>query len=409
MVKRRVLYFSIGTFAETPFALGGNIYAKNLVQRLVEDDAIELFALNVNREKNRQGTEEFFKRRGVDLHYVVPNRINRRPERADFNRAIAFLSKTLFRFPYELEAHNQPHITKAANWAVRHWGIEHLLVDYLPAAVFWKDVESLPIPKTIVTVNREADLYAEVLALGEGPHGPLAGRVSHWRLKRFERRMHRAFDQVIAIGTPDLPDDLSAGRAKAITPYLDESADRWTNRGNKTVFFAGNVAHYPNRRAIDHILSQLAPRVLARVPDAEFAIIGASTDQIPPEHQHPAIHLMGVSTPAEVKCLFTSAALFLCPVENTFGMKFKVAEAAAYGTPFLASEQTMLGFPYLQSLPHLTLSDPDRSADKIVELLVSADRLQSLSDLIVRQQRAFAASQKNVWSRTLWGSAATRL
>ena len=130
----------------------------------------------------------------------------------------------------------------------------------------------------------------------------------------------------------------------------------------------GNVNHYPNRLAIDHIVEQLAPKVLARMP-RQVSIIGATPDQVPARHHHPAIQLMGASTPAEVERLFTNADLFICPIENDFGMKFKVAEAAAYGAPFAASEQTMLGFPDLRGLPEITLADPDHSASVICDLL----------------------------------------
>jgi glycosyltransferase involved in cell wall biosynthesis len=308
-----------------------------------------------------------------------------------------------FLFPYENQAQSQSHIADAARRAIRDWGIDHVLVDYVPATLFWKGLRRLPIAKTVVTVNREADLYAEMLAIGDIPfRGPLSGRVSHWRLKRFEKSVHRTFDKVVAIGAPDLPPYLPAARTAVVTSYLQEDRNSWTFRPNKTLFFVGNVAHYPNRLAINHIVSKLAPRILARVPDVRFAIVGASPEQVPTERHHPAINLLGTSTPAEVEHLFTTAALFICPVENTFGMKFKVAEAAAYGAPFVASEQVMLGFPYLQGLPHLTLADPDRSADVIAGLLSEEDKLKVLSAEIVRRQRAFAASQKNIWSRTLF-------
>ncbi|MCX7370009.1 MAG: glycosyltransferase [Alphaproteobacteria bacterium] len=406
MAKRRVLCFSIGTFAPTAYALGGNIYGKNLVQRLSEDDGIELFVVNANAEANRQGTEEFFKQMGIELLYVPVNPIGPatfQPERRTFVGAMDLIAKKAFRFPYELEAHNQLHIAKAASWAIGHWRADCVLFDYLPAVLFWRGVEQIPVPKFVVTVNREADLYADMLAVDNSPRSRWIGRISRWRLARLERRIHRTFDKTIAIGAPDVPSYLPAGRTAVVTSYLDESPELWRYQGNKTLFFVGNVGHYPNRLAIKYIVSKLAPKVLARVPDAKFVIIGASPDQVPVEYHNPSIDLMGPSTPAEVERLFKTASLFLCPVENTFGMKFKVAEAASYGTPFLASEQTMLGFPYFGDFPCLHLDDPDRSADTIAGLLRSATGLKALSDNVLTRQRNFAASQKNIWSRTLFG------
>jgi glycosyltransferase involved in cell wall biosynthesis len=399
--KRRLLYFSIGTFAPTPYELGGNIYAKNLIQRLVADEFIDLFVVNVNAEAHRGATQAFFQALGIECLYLVPRPIDPRAPTGMHNRLRSSIVRR-FTIPHEREALDQPEIAKAANAAVRRWGIDHILVDYLLAAPYWNGLEQLPIPKTLVTVNREADIHAEAIATWRASRGRAIDFMTHWRLARFERRTHWAFDKVVALSAPDVPPYLPASRTAVVTSYLDKGQARWEFQGNKTVFFVGNVDHYPNRLAIDHIVEQLAPRVLARMPEAKFIIIGAAPDQVSARHHHPAIKLMGASTPAEVKRMFTSTDLFICPIENDFGMKFKVAEAAAFGAPFVASEQTMLGFPYLRGLPELTLADPDRSASMICDLLSDGDKLKELSAEILRRQSSFAETQKNVWSRTVF-------
>jgi hypothetical protein len=408
-VVRRVLYFSIGTFVVNGYELGGNIYARNLVKRLSEDSGIKLFVVNANSEANRPGTEEFFAKLGVDLLFVPITPIKLWPEIRSLKDAVSLVAKVLYRFPYEMEAHNQPHIAQTCNWAINHWQIEHVIVDYLPAVLFWQGLETLPIPKTVVTVNREADLYAERLALGYAerlavgvnPYGTVTGKISHRRFRNFERRIHRTFDKVVAIGAPDVPPYLPRHKTAVVTSWLDESSRRWSPKDSRTLFFVGKVDHYPNRLAIQHIVAELGPRVLSKVPDARFAIIGASAADVPVEYHHPSIDLMGPSTPTEVERLFTSATLFLCPIENTFGMKFKLAEAVAYGTPFLASKQTMIGFPYLQGLPEIDLKSPSSAAALIAEYMLDAPKLNALASEIERRHRAFVATQKDIWSREI--------
>jgi glycosyltransferase involved in cell wall biosynthesis len=398
---QRVLYFSIGTFVLNGPDSGGNIYGRNLVKRLSEDSSIKLFVVNLNSEVNRLGTERFFANLGIDLLFVPINHMNLRPETGSLTDTVALLAKVLYRFPYEMEANNQIHVAQAGNWAINHWQVDHVIVDYLPAVMFWKGLENLSISKTVVTVNREADLYAETLAFGGYPHGTLTGKISHWRLRNFERRMHKKFDKVVAIGASDVPPYLPGHKTAVVTSYLDESSRRWSPKDNRTLFFAGSVGHHPNRLAIRYIVAKLAPKVLSHVPDAKFAIIGASPADVPVEYHHPSIDLMGPSTSTEVERLFTSASLFLCPVENTFGMKFKLAEAAAYGTPFLASKQTMLGFPYLKGLPDIDLENSSGAAVLIAEYLLQPPKLKGLASEIEKRHRAFAASQKDIWSREI--------
>jgi glycosyltransferase involved in cell wall biosynthesis len=373
-----------------------------LVRRLFQDDNIALYVLNANYENSRIATEEFFRALRIPFLFVPLRPMNLVPEGPWPWQRISLRMKARFWFPYELEAHNQLHVAETANQAISRWNIDFLIVDYLPATLFWRGIERVPVPKSLVTVNREADLYADMLRLGLYGRDEVAARISHWRLVQYERRIQKAFDKVVAIGGPDVPSHLPKSRTAVITSYLDESPTHWSYAANKTVFFVGNIGHYPNRLAIDYIVSELAPRVFVRDPDVKFAIIGASPDQVGSRHHHPNIELMGTSTPEAVELLFKSAALFVCPIKNTFGMKFKVAEAISYGTPFLASKETMLGFPYLEGLPELNLGNPEATASIIANLLASKACLEHLSAEVLRRHRAFAVSQKNIWSRTLF-------
>jgi glycosyltransferase involved in cell wall biosynthesis len=113
--------------------------------------------------------------------------------------------------------------------------------------------------------------------------------------------------------------------------------------------------------------------------------------------------MLGVSTPQVVEQLFRHASLFCVPISNTFGMKLKVAEAISYGTPFIASKETMLGYPQMSGIPALDLGNPEQAAHQIVNLVRTPGALESLRNTILERQRAWMPTQKNIWSRTLGG------
>lgn len=401
--RRRVMYFTMSTFSESIHTLGGNIYSRNNIQRLMEDDAIDLHVVDVNVESNREPTAKYFDSLGIKHHYIPVDYAA--PRRADlgFWSRLRHSLATKYRIPVQVEALNQPHVAKEAEEAVRRWGIDYIVLDYVPAVHFWPTIFKSPIEKAIVTVNREADLFREALAIGIFKQSRLTGWISTQRLAAFERRVHRKFTKTIAIGEPDIPTYIHPSRTACITPCLDPRPDRWDNQGSKDVFFVGGMAHYPNKLAIEYIATRVAPLVSRAAPEIEFKIIGASEEQVPEGWRHPAVKYLGRSNFEEVERLFKSCRLFVCPVRNTFGMKYKVAEAISFGTPFLASPETMLCVPYLAGQPTISLDDPNQAAAEIVRFVRSDADLKALSRSITSKHDQFLASQQNIWSRKLFG------
>ena len=133
----------------------------------------------------------------------------------------SFLKSVLFRFSYELEAYGQTHLAKAGLWAINHWKIDHVIFDSTIAALFWHDIPNTPIPVTVITINREADFFKDLLSLGLTSHGPLTGKIAAARFARVERDIYKSASKVVAIGAPDLPPYLPANRKAVVTSYLN--------------------------------------------------------------------------------------------------------------------------------------------------------------------------------------------
>jgi glycosyltransferase involved in cell wall biosynthesis len=380
------------------------MYAKNLLRQMASDPDLDVKMFVIKPEAHREGTARYFERCGIEHIFgaIHPPSLSPAPT---LREALRLAYRVMFQMPYELQAWNQPHLGAMGDWAIRHWAIEHVVVDYLYAVLFWPGLRTYPIPKTIVTCNREAEMYADRLALGLTGHGRTTGWVSHRRLRRFERRVYKAFSRVVVIGRPDTPPYLPPSRTACITPYLEPRPERWRPGPGREVFFVGAIGHYPNRQAMEYIAARLAPAVARLVPDATFTILGASEADVPAEWRHPAVCFLGNGDAEETRRRFLSCRLFVCPVRNTYGMKFKVAEALSYGTPFLASPETMLCVPYLAGQPVLPLDDAERAAAEVAQLLTSDDRLAELAATIESRHLAFLAEQDGVWSRALLAAA----
>jgi hypothetical protein len=392
--KLRVMYFTIVTLADGVHSNGGGLYARNNICRLASDDGIELFVVAVNDAAQERGTSEFLKGLGVEYQFLATRPAV--PSWGVFRRSMSF--------DFEQLAAGQGHIATEAAAAIKHWGIDCVVVDYLFATLFWRRLLSLPIAKAIVSCNREADFFAERMATNAKSRISLIDRLAHWRLARYERRVYHAFSKVIVIGKPDRPTYLSAEKTSCITPYLDDQQNRWRGESSRELLFVGGIGHHPNRLAVDYLATKIVPRLASRVQDCKLVIVGASTDDVPEAWRHPAIRYLGASNRESVDALFQNCRLLVCPVKNTFGMKFKIAEALSYGMPFLASPESQLCVPYLANQPVISLEDPGLAVDIIERYLRSDADLKCLAAEANRKHQEFISSQKNVWSRTLFGS-----
>ena len=395
----RVLYFTVVPLAST--GNGGSICCRNHVARLAADPDIELTAMVAGRPEDQPHTGKFFDEIGLRHHHYQPFRAdNFFPEGNGLAAIMGFANKAVFQFPWEIKALHQPHIQEGIEWAVKAYSIDVVVIDYHPSALFLR----LPLSgvrTALIKLNREGDFYRDLIRFGRTHHGPLTAAISLRRLRRFERQTDRRVDKLIVIGAPDLPAYKLRAAPVCISPYLDRQPEQWRHAGSFELFFVGDIGHFPNHAAVEWIALRLAPALLRQGCEARIAIAGATAEQVPAEWRQPNLDFLGRSTDADIRARFLRSDLMLCPVENDYGVKFKSLEALSYGTPLLASAQTLLGLPYLQGGPSIDLSAPEAAARTVARLVDDPAQLAALSEQQRAQQDAFVATQRTIWSRTL--------
>ncbi|MGI4977368.1 MAG: glycosyltransferase [Janthinobacterium lividum] len=394
----RVLYFTVVPLAAN--SNGGSICCRNHVARLAADTGIELTAMVAGPPEDRDATETFFAALGVRCHFQPFRGGQFHPEGSAFASVAAFAAKALFHFPWELQALNQPHIQEGIDWAIKGYTIDTLVIDYHSSTLFLR-LPRNDVRTVLIGLNREGDFYADMIRLGLTHHVPLTAGISLRRARRFERRIDASVDKVVTIGPPDLPRHRLRAPAACITPYLDPKPERWRCTDPSRVFFVGNIAHYPNRLAIEWLTRRFAPVLLELDGRVRISIVGATASDVDAAHRHANIDFLGTADASTLTGLFLGAGLMLCPIENDYGVKFKAVEALSYGTPLLASRQTLLGLPHLSGIPMFDLDRPDEAAALVRDLALDPGRLVALGALQQRQQAAFIATQGDIWSRTI--------
>jgi hypothetical protein len=193
-----------------------------------------------------------------------------------------------------------------------------------------------------------------------------------------------------------------------LPPILRERNQRWSYHGTKCALFLGNIAHFPNRLAIEWICNKLAPEMRRVDRHLAINIIGATAAQVPPEWRSSNINFLGTADSSEVVRQMTSTDLFIAPIANEYGAKMKLAECVAHGTPFVATRGAMSGLPFLDAIPRIALDEPSAAAHLIQELLRTPEALIKLSQSITLQAGQASEDQQAAWISILSRCLASR-
>jgi hypothetical protein len=386
--KIKLVYFTVVDLGNSNIN-GGSLCCCNHIKRLNADMGIELFVLVAGDKDHKTNTQSFLDKHGIASKFITWQ--NHPPE-----TQMTFFQKRL-PIPWEEFVHQQPCVDQAIVDTLALKKADILLIDFYYSAMFCPRAIKAAPKTALINLNRETEFYWEILKKTNiNSRFKLVKKVL--TLIRFwlvEKAIFRSVNKIIALSPPDVP----RRKGLYITPYLDMKTQQWKPNSARTVFFVGNIGHYPNREAIEYIVTKLAPAVIAIAPDVRFKIIGASPADV--SFSHPSVDLLGKSDSQEVERQFLNCQLFICPVKNTFGLKFKMAEALSYGTPFLASPESMQCVPHLKNLPSMPLEDPVQAARHLVASICDKTSTINLAASISSQHLQFIASQKNIWGSVL--------
>lgn len=273
-----------------------------------------------------------------------------------------------------------------------------IIIDYLFTALFIPSAFHCGVPVVMITLNREQEFYRDQRELGRVPAQASNSLLAQWRLGRFESEVYFKSDHIVVLSSPDIPRNrLQAARTRVIEPMLQEHARKWQHGGADSIFFVGNINHYPNYSAVRWLCQSLAPALASCAPGVRLAIIGADPAEIPQTWLQPNVDLLGRSTADEVLRQFTGCGIFIAPIENSFGSKIKILEALAHATPLLATAEALTGVPGAAGIPLFSLDDPQGAAELVVSLLRSPEKLAALSRLMEEIRACNLSRTRSAW------------
>ena len=135
-------------------------------------------------------------------------------------------------------------------------------------------------------------------------------------------------------------------------------------RKRRAVAFLGNLFYEPNKRAIERIVSEILPAVLALRPETPFIVIGDIPEDVRLMCSDAGIRVIGeVLNP---QTWLANAAVGLAPISEGSGVRVKILQYLAAGIPVVATTIAAEGL----ALPAVFIEDdPYEAALRCVDIL----------------------------------------
>jgi len=206
-----------------------------------------------------------------------------------------------------------------------------------------------------------------------------------WRLQRYERGVCGRFDMNLTCSSLDSKrlNEIIPGLPTAVIPngvdvdyFRPSGASRHPNR----LVFAGRLSAYTNRRAVLFLARELWPVLKSALPEMEMDIIGSDppAEIVELSRRDPAFRVHGFVD--DVRPYLSSAAIYVCPIDDGGGTKLKVLDALAMELPLVAHPIACEGIAVAAEQTVLYATTPADYVAQIRRLLEQPDLRRRMSD-----------------------------
>jgi glycosyltransferase involved in cell wall biosynthesis len=203
------------------------------------------------------------------------------------------------------------------------------------------------------------------------------------RLERIETEAYRRFDTILTVTASDA-DVLRSNPAygdKRILPLplaLDLSVfspgafEKERNR----ILFLGSFHSDFNRDALRYFISDVLPSVRREIPEAVLDVVGHGTDERLKREAGEGVEFTGGVE--NILPYLGRCSLMVLPLRFSGGVRIRMMEAAAMGTPVISTPAGVAGMGLESGVDHIEASDAESMSRAVISLLLDgeeADRL----------------------------------
>jgi polysaccharide biosynthesis protein PslH len=298
-------------------------------------------------------------------------------ERQDtpLRRGLDYVSRFPRQAPYAVSRFASPEVESQLKRWYEEQAFDVAVCDFLDAAVNFP--KELKIPTVLFQHNVESEIWRRHATNGSSGLKKLVYGLEFSKMQRYEQEMVRRFHHVIAVSEHDkelMSAWVDAARLTVVPTGVDtEQFHPVPGPGQKKplVVFVGAMDWEPNVDAAEYFCREIWPAIEARVPNAQFRIVGRNPGGRVRRLACRSVEVTG-RVPSVVAHL-REAALVVVPLRIGGGTRLKIYEAMAMGKAVVSTTVGAEGLDVRHGQDILLADTPDNFAESVASLLQDAE------------------------------------
>jgi len=372
---------------ELPFPLtsGKRIRTYNLLARLASRHRVTILCHKNPDRDEALAAEEAMRARGIDT-IVVDRAV---PPKAGPGFYARLAGNLLSPLPYSVATHASPTLAEA----VRNFGAENGVdvwhCEWTPYAQVLRDALAERLAEarwSVMAHNVESLIWRRYTETAENPVKRWYIRQQLRKFERFERWAYSTATAAIAVSREDaalMRNEFGATRVKVVENGVDVDyfkPQRDVERDPARMLFLGSLDWRPNQDGAIQLLTEILPRVRARVPHATATLVGRR----PPEWLRAKV----AATPGaelhadvpDVRPFLARSGFLVVPLRIGGGSRLKILEALAAGTPVVSTRVGAEGLELTPDRDLLVADTPEELADTALTVIRRPEELADTAE-----------------------------
>ena len=276
-----------------------------------------------------------------------------------------------------------------AEWS-KETNFDAAVISASSLAPYLKMRELADVPKVVDLVDVDSAKWSDYADAAHGPKRWLY-RLESARVRKLERGLPewtRAVAMVSRAEADVFDSFAGAGTATVAAngvdlEYYSEKTPVAHAPGSPACVFVGAMDYWPNVDAAVWFARDIWPRIRARVPEAEFRIVGRKpTPEVQRLDDLPGVKVLGAVP--DVRPFVADATVVVAPMRLGRGIQNKVLEAMAMAKAVIAAPPALAALKTTTGTHILSATTPEEWAEVVCGLFANPERCRELG-LAARQ------------------------
>lgn len=201
--------------------------------------------------------------------------------------------------------------------------------------------------------------------------------------KKQEIEAYAAADDVWVVSQPDkdaILSELPNCSISIVSNIHEIIKHEYIDPGSNNILFIGGYNHYPNLSAVQTLATDIFPKVLGQIPDAQLFIAGSNApEEVAALGGLTNTKFLGLIPEEQIRTLYDQVLLSVAPLKTGAGVKGKITEAIAYGVPVVTNHIGNEGIGLIHGESGLIVENIGDMAAEIVEAMKRSYDLKKIT------------------------------